>query len=178
MKKMNLLKKRTRQHSRKKLGSNNRKKSSLKLSRLHRRIKNIRKDFLHKLTTRLAKTKSVIVLEDLSVRGMMKNRYLARSISDAGWRKFRSMLEYKTVWFGSTLIVAPKFFASSKICSSCGYVLRNLSLSIRGWTCPVCGIEHDRDLNAARNLLRISTGSSPGSYACGDPSVGACSKTG
>ncbi len=114
------LKRASKKHSRKVKGSNNRKKSALKLARLHRTNRNIRKDFLHKETTKLAKTKSVIVVEDLDVKKMLTNRALSRKISDAGWNECRRMLEYKTKWYGSKLIIAPKFYPSSKICSACG----------------------------------------------------------
>jgi putative transposase len=164
------LRQRSRQHSRKRKGSSNRRDSALRLARLHRRIRNIRRDFLHKITTELAKTRSVIVLEDLSVQGMMQNGKLARAIADAGWREFRKMLEYKTRWYGSQLVVAPRFYPSSKRCSACGYVMGELPFFIREWCCPECGIEHDRDINAARNLRDwyLSTVSSTGIYACGD----------
>jgi putative transposase len=118
-----------RRHSRKQKGSNNRKKAALKVAKIHARVANIRKDFLHKITTKLAKTKSVIVIEDLKVNGMVKNRSLARSISDAGWGEFRRQLEYKTVWYGSKLVVADRWFPSSKTCSDCGYELPS-------WTSP------------------------------------------
>ncbi len=135
-------------HSRKRKGSRNRRKSALRLARLHRRIRNRRQDFLHKATTALAKTKSVIAVEDLCVRGMVRNRHLARHIADAGWSEFRRLLAYKTVWCGSQLVVAPRFFASSK-------------------TCSACGMEIDRDLNAALNLAKVA-GSSPETLnACG-----------
>ena len=164
-------------HSRKEKGSNNRRKSAMRLARLHRRIRNQRVDFLHKLSTKLAKTKSAIVVEDLHVRGMVRNRSLARSISDAGWAEFRRMLAYKTTWYGSRLVVADRWFPSSKTCSSCGYVLERLLLSERQWRCPACDVLHDRDVNAAMNLEKLATGSSPGSGArapdaCGDPSTG------
>jgi putative transposase len=148
----------------------------LRLARLHRRIRNVRTDFLHKLSTRLATTKSIVVLEDLNVRGMARNRRLARPIADAGWSSFRRMLEYKSRWYGSKVVVAPRFLASSKTCSVCGCVLESLALSVRTWVCPACGVEHNRDNNAARNLAawyRLATGSSPGSDACGEPSGGA-----
>ncbi len=163
-------------HSRKVKGSNNRKKSATKLSRLHRKNRNIRKDFLHKETTKLAKTKSVIVLEHLNVKKMLTNRTLSRRISDAGWNEYRRMLEYKTKWYGSKLIVAPEFYPSSKICSTCGEQMSKLPLSIRQWQCKGCDSIHDRDINAAMNLLKLGTGSSPGIDACGDTSSGTSQK--
>jgi putative transposase len=170
------LKRASRKHSRKCKGSKNRKKSSLKLSRLHRKNRNIRRDFLHKETTKLAKTKSVIVLEDLDVKGMLSKNKLSRHISDAGWGEFRCMLEYKTKWYGSKLVIAPRFYPSSKQCSECEFVLEKLLLETRQWQCPGCKSMHDRDLNAAKNLLKIHTGSSPGINACGDTSFGAGQK--
>jgi putative transposase len=170
------LRRRSSAHSRKARGSGNRRRSALQLARLHRRIRNIRTDFLHKLSTTLAKTKSVVVLEDLNVSGMVRNRHLARHIADAGWGAFRRMLEYKSRWYGSKVVVAPRFLATSKRCSGCGHVLEALALSVRKWVCPACGVEHDRDGNAARNLVvwsRLATGSSPGIDACGEPSGGA-----
>ena len=164
------LRRKCRQHSQKQEGSNNRRKSALNLSRLHRRIKNQRKDFLHKLSTRLARTKQAIVVEDLNVRGMSKNRRLSRGILDSGWSAFRRMLEYKTIWYGSKLVIADRFYPSSKTCSICDYKLELLPLYVREWDCPSCGARHDRDINAARNLEHLATGSSPGSNACGDGS--------
>ena len=164
-----LLAKRQRRHSRKQRGSNNRRKSAMGLARLHYRIRNVRSDFLNKFSTMLAKTKSVIVVEDLSVFNMMKNHRLARSIADQGWAEFSRQLEYKSKWYGSGLVVAPRFFPSSKTCSSCGHVKAKLSLSERTFICDACGFEIDRDLNAARNLEQLSTRSSRESYACGDP---------
>jgi putative transposase len=166
------LKKASKRHSRKVKGSSNRKKSALKLARLHRKNRNIRRDFLHKETTKLAKTKSVIVLEDLDVKGMLKNNKLSRHISDAGWREFRCMLEYKTRWYGSHLIIAPRYYPSSKICHKCNLQIKTLPLKVRQWQCKGCNSVHDRDVNAANNLLKLSTGSSPGIYACGDTSDG------
>jgi len=155
------LRHRHRLHSRKRRGSRNRRKSALGLARLHRRIRCQRTDFLHKLTTALAKTKSVIVVEDLSVRGMMGNPHLSRSIADAGWCEFRRMLEYKTLWYGSRLVVAPRFYPSTKTCSACGHVKDEIPLSERVFRCEVCGLVMDRDLNAARNLASLVAGSSP-----------------
>lgn len=150
---LRLLRRRQRQHSRKRNGSKNRRKSALRLARLHRRVRNIRRDFLHKLTTRLAKTKSVIVVEDLNVSGLLQTPHLARHIADSGWGEFRRMLAYKCPWYGSQLLVANRYYPSSKTCSACGHVLEALPLDAREWDCPVCGTHHDRDVNAAQNLL-------------------------
>jgi putative transposase len=170
-KEMERLKRFSKQHSRKIVGSNNRRKSAFKLARHHRRIRNIRKDYLHKFSTNLAKTKSVIVVEDLDIKGMLHG-FLNRPIHDAGWGEFRRMLEYKTTWYGSKLIVAPRYYPSSKTCSQCGCIVEKMPLSVREWTCQKCQALHDRDLNAAINLVSLYTGSSPGIHACGDPSVG------
>ena len=123
------------------------------------------------MSTHLAKTKSVIVVEDLDIKGMLKGP-LNRLIHDAGWGEFKQMLEYKTEWYGSKLILAPHYYPSSKICSGCGVKLHKMPLSIREWQCQNCQCVHDRDVNAAKNLLNFYTGSSPGIYACGDPSSG------
>lgn len=162
----------SKKHSRKLKGSVNRRKSALALARLHRRIKNTRKDFLHKLSSVLAKTKPVIAVESLNVKGLVRNRHLARHIADAGWGAFLAMLKYKSAWYGSQVIEAGRWFPSSKTCSSCGLSPTDMPLSVREWTCPGCGTLHDRDENASRNLWLLSTGSSPGSHACGDPSGG------
>lgn len=119
------LKRTQKQHSKKTKGSQNRRKSAFKIARIHRKVKNIRCDFLHKVTTTLAKTKSVIVVEDLNVKGMMQNGKLSRHIADVGWGEFRRLLEYKTKWYGSVLAVAPRFLASSKQCSNCAMSHRN-----------------------------------------------------
>jgi len=160
------------QHSKKVIGSNNRKKSSLRLARLHRKIRNKRLDFIHKITTKLAKTKQVIVIEDLNVKGMVKNHKLARHISDAGWSIFRKQLEYKSNWYNSKVIVADRFYASSKICSVCGNKKDKLKLNERVYICDKCSIEIDRDINAAINLKRLYTEKPSGIYACGDESSG------
>ena len=165
------LKRLSKKHSRKKVGSNNRKKSAFKLARQHRKVGNQRRDFLHKLSTSLAKTKPVIIMEDLNVKKMMQKKGLSRHIADVGWSGFVCMLEYKTKWYGSSLKKAPRYFASTKTCSSCGHVEKDLALSVREWTC-ICGKKHDRDVNAAVNLLNLHTGSSPGIYACGEASDG------
>jgi putative transposase len=139
--------------ARKKLGSNNRFKAKVKLARTHQHISNIRKDQLHKLTTRLVHENQVIAVEDLSVRNMMKNHCLAGSIADSGWWTLRSMLEYKCKWYGRELLVVDRWFPSSKTCSHCGHVVEKMQLSVREWICPVCGTDHDRDINAAQNIL-------------------------
>ncbi len=167
---LNRLKKASLDHSRKIKGSNNRKKSALRLSRVHRKIKNCRLDFQHQLSTKLAKTKSVIVVEDLDVRKMLQNKRLSRQISDAGWSSFIRMLEYKTKWYGSQLVKVPRFYPSSKRCSCCGYIIESLHLNERSWICPKCQVTHDRDVNAALNILYYHTGSSPEINACGDSS--------
>jgi len=172
---LRLLERRSRQLSRKQKFSKNFKKASLRLARLHRRVRNIRRDFLHKLTTWLAKTKPVIVVESLNVRGMSQNGHLSQAIYDASWGMFRRMLEYKCQWYGAKLIVVPQDFPSTKTCSHCGEIGPSLPLSQRLFRCEACGLEIDRDWNAALNLwhyglahLTGPTGSSLGSNACGE----------
>lgn len=108
---------------------------------------------LHKLTTRLVRENQTLVIEDLTVRNMVKNHTLARAISDASWSEFRSMLEYKAAWYGREVIAVDRFFPSSKLCSVCGTLQKKMPLSVRTWTCDSCGTTHDRDVNAANNLL-------------------------
>jgi len=154
--------------SRKQKGSANRRKAARRLGRLHRHVANQRTDTLHKLTSHLTKTKSVVVIEDLHVEGMLKNHHLARAISDVGWGEFRRQLEYKAKWHGSKVMVADRWFASSKTCSSCGWVDENLTLANRMFICQACHLVIDRDLNAARNLAKLA-GSSPDRInACGE----------
>ncbi|MFD3997022.1 RNA-guided endonuclease InsQ/TnpB family protein [Streptomyces sp. NPDC058583] len=139
--------------SRKAPGSGaNRAKARRKVAKIHARIADRRRDGLHKLTTRLVRENQTIVIEDLSVRNMVKNRRLARAISDAAWSEFRSMLEYKAAWYGREVIAVDRFFPSSKMCSHCGKLAKSLPLHVRTWTCEGCGTTHDRDVNAARNL--------------------------
>ncbi len=151
--KLRKLKKLSRQVSRKSRGSRNRRKAVIRLAKLHWRISNIRKDVLHKITSYLAKNHSQIMIEDLCVKGLIKNRSLSKAITDVGFFEFRRQLEYKTKWYGSELIVAPRFFPSSKRCSSCGFTKKELSLYTRYFRCEVCGLELNRDLNAAINLV-------------------------
>ncbi len=142
--------------SRKKKGSKNREKAKLQLAKMYLKIFNIRQDTLHKLTTYLAKSHSKVVVEDLLVSGMMKNRMLARAIADVGFYEFRRQLEYKCQWYGSELVAVSRTFPSSKMCSRCGHRKKELSLSERMYECEQCGLEIDRDLNAALNLVAIS----------------------
>lgn len=158
--------------SRRMKGSSRRRKAVRRLGRAHRRVRNIRRDFLHKLSSRLAGQNREIHLEDLNVGGMVRNRHLARAISDAGWREFRTMLEYKCRWRGSALVIHDRWFPSSKTCSGCGSVKMILLLSERQYACERCGLVLDRDENAAINLLNRATGSSPGSNARGDRGAG------
>lgn len=144
--------KRLQQHvSRKIKGSQNRKKAVRKLAKLHFHIANIRKDCLHKITNKLTKTKSTIVIEDLNISGMLKNHCLAQAIQDLGLGEFRRQLDYKGIWNNCKIIVADRYFPSSKLCSSCGSVNDMLTLSDREWTCD-CGKHHNRDFNASTNL--------------------------
>jgi len=139
-------------HSRKKMHSANRRRSAQLLARCYARIAHLRRDRLHKLSTRLAKRHGQIVIEDLNVRAMIRNRRLARSIADASWGELTGMLEYKCRWYGAKLIRADRFFASSKTCSRCGHRKETLALAERTFSCENCGNEMDRDLNAAINL--------------------------
>src|SRR5919112_1588896 len=141
-----------RELSRKAKGSNNRAKARLTVARVHARITDRRRDHLHKLTTRLVRENQTIVIEDLTVHTMVKNHSLARAISDAAWRQFRTMLEYKADWHGRTLVAVDRWFPSSKLCSLCGALAERMPLTVRTWTCR-CGTTHDRDVNTARNIL-------------------------
>lgn len=139
--------------AKKQKGSANRRKAKLKVARLHASIADARRDFLHKLSTRLVNENQVICLETLAVSNMQKNRCLAKSISDASWSEFVRQLEYKSRWYGRELIGIDRWYPSSKRCSDCGHTVKSLPLSVREWTCPECGSIHDRDINAARNVL-------------------------
>ncbi|MFE3036413.1 RNA-guided endonuclease InsQ/TnpB family protein [Streptomyces canus] len=153
-----------RELSRKVKGSANREKARRKVARVHARIADRRRDFLHQLSTRLVRENQVVVIEDLTVRNLLKNGTLARAISDAAWTDLRSMLEYKCAWYGRELVVIDRFFPSSKLCGSCGMVAVKMPLNVREWTCGHCGAVHDRDVNAARNILAAGLAAS----ACGD----------
>ncbi|MFE4627770.1 RNA-guided endonuclease InsQ/TnpB family protein [Streptomyces mirabilis] len=132
--------------------SANRRKARLKAAKIHARIADRRRDALHKLTTRLVRENQTIVIEDLTVRNMVKNHRLARAISDAAWSEFRSMLEYKAQWYGREVIAVDRWFPSSRLCSACNTLRDTMPLNVRTWTCD-CGVTHDRDVNAAHNLL-------------------------
>jgi putative transposase len=163
---LNRLRRLSRSLCRKQKGSNNRNKVKKKLARLHARIKNIRTDALHKLTTHLVRTYRTICIEDLNVKGMVKNHCLARAVSDMGFGEFRRQLTYKTETYDGNLIVADRWFASSKLCSHCGHKKESLALSTRTWVCSSCNTKHDRDLNAAINLKLYAVSSTVS--ACGE----------
>jgi putative transposase len=165
------LKKLGRLVSRKQKGSKNRRKAADQLAKFHKKVSDIRKDTLHKITTHLTKTKSVIVIENLNVSGMMKNHCLARAIGDVGLSEFRRQIEYKGIWRGCQVIVADRFFPSSKRCCDCGQIKRDLTLSDRVYVCS-CSNEIDRDLNAAINLEQYGTASSAGNHAYGESGSG------
>lgn len=134
-------------------GSKNRAKAKLKVAKAHATIADCRKDFLHKLSTRLINENQVIAVETLAVKNMVKNRSLSKSISDAGWAEFVRQLEYKAAWSGRQLIGIDRWYPSSKRCNGCGHTVTKLPLNIRTWVCPECKTTHDRDINAARNIL-------------------------
>jgi len=161
------LRRASRVYSRKQPGSANRRKSAARLARIHARVANVRADALHKATTDLARRYETVVIEDLNVAGMVKNRRLARAISDQGFGEARRMLAYKTTWNGGTLIVADRWFPSSKTCSECGAVKAKLTLSERTFRCESCGHQEDRDVNAARNLLKLAASGAESRNACG-----------
>jgi putative transposase len=164
------LKRLSRSLSRKQKGSKNRHKAKLKLARLHYQISNIRRDAIHQLTTRLVENYEMIAIEDLCVKGMIKNRRLSRSINDMGFHECRRQLEYKSQLYDRTLIIADRWFASSKLCSHCDFKHKSLSLLERSWICSQCGVSHDRDLNAAINLKKWAVSSTVS--ACGASSGG------
>ena len=139
--------------SKKKKGSKNREKARLKLATAYEKLGNRRKDYLHKLTTKLVRENDVICIEDLNVRGMLKNHSLAKSVADCSFSMMRSMLSYKCGWYGRKLIVIDRWSPTSKRCSCCGHVMPAMGLNVREWVCPKCGVYHDRDVNAAKNIL-------------------------
>jgi putative transposase len=148
------LKKLQRRVSRKVRGSNNRRKAGLKVARLHARISDNRRDTLQKFTTKIIRENQAIFVEGLNVAGMVKNHNLAKHIADAAFGEIFRELEYKATWYGRTYLPLDRYFPSSKLCSSCGNLLEELPLSIREWDCPACGVHHDRDINAAKNIKK------------------------
>lgn len=144
-----------RQLAKKQKGSSNRNKMRIKVARLHEKITDARKDFLHKLSSQIINENQVIVSEDINVSGIIKNRRLAKAISDVSWFEFTRQLEYKAHWYGRTYLKIDRFYPSSQICSICGAKNIELkNLKIREWTCQSCGSHHDRDINASRNILK------------------------
>jgi putative transposase len=155
-----------RELSRKKKGSNNRNKARIKLSKTYEKLNNIKEYYLHSVTNQLLSENQTIVMEDLNVKGMLKNHKLAKSIQELSLNRFKTILKYKAEWYGREVIEVSRWFPSSKLCGACGYKNQELELKDREWICPECGVIHDRDLNAAMNIrdegIRIKIGlSSP-----------------
>ena len=150
----NKLKKAQQHLSRKQKGSNGFEKQKLKVAKIHEKIANCRLNTLHKVSKKLVSEYDVIVCEDLNVKGMVKNHRLSKHIADASWGNFITLLQYKCNWYGKELIKVNRFYPSSKVCGECGWINQNLKLSDREWTCSSCGIVHDRDVNASRNILK------------------------
>jgi len=142
-----------RRHAKKKKGSKNRIKARLKVARVHKKIADRRRDYQHQLSTRIIRENQVVCIESLQVKNMVKNHCLAKAISDVGWSEFSRQLEYKAEWYGRTLVKIDKWYPSSKRCFDCGHILDSLTLDVRSWACPECGVVHDRDINAAKNIL-------------------------
>jgi putative transposase len=153
-----------RRHARKRKGSKNREKARLAVAKVHARIADRRQDFLHKLTTRLIHENQVLCVESLSVKNMLKNHHFAKAIADVGWGELIRQLEYKAAWYGRSVVAIDKWYPSSKRCYDCGHILDSLSLGGRLWTCPACGVAHDRDINAALNIKAAGLAV----FACGE----------
>ena len=147
------LKKSQKNLSRKQKGSKNREKARIKVAKIHLKISDSRKDFLHKLTTQLVRENQTIAVESLAVKNLVKNHQLALAISDSGWSELIRQLDYKCRWYGRKLVAIDRWFPSSKRCSSCGHIVDKMPLNIREWICPSCGCNHDRDVNASKNIL-------------------------
>lgn len=151
--------------AKKQKGSANRQKARVRVARIQSKIADTRRDHLHKLTTRLVKENQLIAVEDLCVKGMLRSKRYSRSIADASWGELVRQLKYKTDWYGRTLVKVDRFFPSSKTCSACGHIVESMPENIRDWECPSCGTQHDRDLNAATNVLAAGLAVA----ACGAP---------
>lgn len=160
--KLKHLKTQQRRLSRMQKGSNRRQKQRLKVARIYSHVANCRKDFLHKATTGLIRSADVIAIEDLHIKGMLKNHCLAGAISDVGMSEFRRQLNYKAEWYGRKIVLVDRWFPSSKTCSNCGSYQKVMPLNIRHWICPDCGTFHDRDVNAAKNIYRFTTAGEAG----------------
>lgn len=164
---MRRLRRASRAHSRKLAGSANRRRAAARLARMHARVTAVRTDALHKATSGLAVRYETVVAENLNVAGMTRNRRLARAIADAGFGQARRMLGYKTTWHGGRLILASRWYPSSKTCSNCGAVKTKLALSERTYRCAACGLILGRDVNAARNLLKLAASGAERVNDCG-----------
>jgi len=164
------LKRLQRSFSKKQPSAKNRYKAQKQLAKLHEHVSNQRHDFLHKLSKQLTCNNQAIYIESLSIRNMVQNHHLAKSISDSGWSTFVNMLKYKGSWYGCHIIEIDRWFPSSKRCNNCGYINNNLTLNNRSWLCPECNTELDRDVNAARNILQFGRAGAAQSYACGEGS--------
>lgn len=163
---LNKLRRKQRVLSRRQKGSNRRVKARIQVAKLHRRVKNVRQDILHKLSTKICRENQAIAIEDLNVKGMVRNRHLAGAIADAGWGEFRRQLEYKSLRYGTRIIVADRFYPSTKKCSACGNK-QEVTLNERTYRCAECGFICSRDLNAAKNLEQLITPGFGGNYARG-----------
>jgi len=155
-KELSRLKKEQKKLSRKTIGSQNQKKQRVKVARIHAKIKDQRQDWIHKVTTQLVQEYGTICIETLKVSNMMKNRRLSRAIADVSWYEIRRQLEYKTKWYNGKVVAIDQWTPTSKTCSECGTIRGDIPLQVRGWACE-CGAVHDRDINAARNVLRVGT---------------------
>ncbi len=172
---LNRLRRLSRRLSRKQKGSSNRYKEKQKLAKLHARISNIRTDHLHKITTDLIQRFGTFCLEDLHVKGLLKNKHLSRALADQSFFEFRRQLEYKAARYGRQIVIADRWYASSKICHHCGCKIEQLPLNIREWRCSHCGTHHNRDINAAINLKNLAVSSTVS--ACGEEGSGQCPVT-
>jgi putative transposase len=142
-----------RHYAKKQQGSKNRAKARLKVARIHKKMADRRRDYQHKLSTQTIRENQVVCVESLHIKNMVQNHCLAKAISDVGWSEFIRQLEYKAEWYGRTLVKIDKWYPSSKRCFDCGHILDSLPLDVRSWVCPECGVAHDRDINAAQNIL-------------------------